>query len=195
MKSIYVDDFKALATGVLGPVRIKRPTRAEGALLFGFKALYLCYMLLAPAFLSPHSLPRLLLLWTVMNGVTGLMLAFMFVVAHVADEVAYLAPDAKTGRVASGWAAAQVATTADFCHGSWFWTHFSGGLNHQVVHHLFPGICHCYYPQLAPIVLRTAAEFGVPYTVFPSFTAALASHFRQLRKMGLPGVPSLATVG
>ena len=41
-------------------------------------------------------------------------------------------PSTKDGAVAMGWAAGQAATTADFSHGSWFWTHFSGGLNYQV---------------------------------------------------------------
>ena len=51
-------------------------------------------------------------------------------VAHVTGEVQF--PKTRNGKVDLGWAAAQVATTADFSHGSWFWTHFSGGLNYQV---------------------------------------------------------------
>lgn len=51
-------------------------------------------------------------------------------VAHVTPDVAFL--KLKDGRLAHDWAAAQVATTADFAHGSFFWTHFSGGLNYQV---------------------------------------------------------------
>ena len=111
----------------------------------------------------------------------------------------------RTGKVPRGWAAAQVATSADFAHGSWFWTHFSGGLNYQVrrltlvdcptirdpvmhrlmyallricvmqchctsqvVHHLFPGICHTYYPAIAPIVLATCQEFKIPYKIYPT---------------------------
>ena len=50
--------------------------------------------------------------------------------AHVTGDVQF--PSTKDSRVAMGWAAAQAATTADFSHGSWFWTHFSGGLNYQV---------------------------------------------------------------
>lgn len=38
----------------------------------------------------------------------------------------------------------------------------------QVVHHLFPGVCHCHYPALAKIVQKTAKEFGVPYKVYPT---------------------------
>ncbi len=37
-----------------------------------------------------------------------------------------------------------------------------------MVHHLFPNICHTHYPAIAPIVLQTCREFGIPYTVFPT---------------------------
>lgn len=50
-------------------------------------------------------------------------------VAHVVDEVEYLRPGSPA--MAKGWAAAQVAASADFSHGSFFWTHVSGGLNYQ----------------------------------------------------------------
>jgi hypothetical protein len=46
-------------------------------------------------------------------------------------DVEFLQANQQTGKVPRGWAAAQVATSADFAHGSWFWTHFSGGLNYQ----------------------------------------------------------------
>lgn len=36
------------------------------------------------------------------------------------------------GLVSRGWAMSQVEGTSDFSHGSWFWTHISGGLNYQV---------------------------------------------------------------
>ena len=51
-------------------------------------------------------------------------------VAHITGEVEFL--DSDGGKVERGWAAGQVATTADFSHGSWLWTQFSGGLNYQV---------------------------------------------------------------
>lgn len=38
----------------------------------------------------------------------------------------------------------------------------------QVVHHLFPNICHTHYPAIAPIVMDTCREFGIPYKVFPN---------------------------
>lgn len=56
-------------------------------------------------------------------------------------------------------------TSQDYGHGSWFWTVFSGSLNYQVVHHLFPGINQYYYPKIAPLIMHTCAEFGITYHV------------------------------
>ena len=87
-------------------------------------------------------------------------------------------------------------TSADFAHGSKFWTHFSGGLNYQVVHHLFPGVCHVHYPALAPIIKEAAAKHGLHYQIYPTFWSALRAHFRHLANVGNPTyVPSLQTVG
>merc|ERR1712216_361415 len=77
-----------------------------------------------------------------------------------------------------------------------FWTHFSGGLNYQVAHHLFPGVCHCYYPDITPVIMKVAKEHGLEYCVYPTFWSALSAHFRHLKNVGQKAyVPSLQTVG
>lgn len=72
-------------------------------------------------------------------------------VAHVVGDVAFLQPEGAPG-VPRGWAAAQVATSADFSHGSFFWTHISGGLNYQVRLLALPrrclGLCMAYIQTL-----------------------------------------------
>jgi fatty acid desaturase len=199
LKSVLVDDFLALSSGSIGSVSISKLTLREQAVFWGGKVLWLLYFIVLPVMKSHHSWSTLLGLWVLSEMVTGWCLALMFQVAHVVPDVEYL--QHTNGKVARGWAAAQVATTADFSHGSWFWTHISGGLNYQVVHHLFPGICHTHYPAIAPIVLDTCKEFGVPYKVYPSFWAALHAHFSHLKTMGAagksvkPSIPSLASVG
>lgn len=57
-------------------------------------------------------------------------------VAHVTEGVKFIEADAH-GRVPHGWAEAQVLASADFAHGSWLWTHFSGGLNYQAGNPVF----------------------------------------------------------
>nr|ADB81956.1 delta 5 desaturase [Lobosphaera incisa]AEU04699.1 fatty acid delta-5-desaturase [Lobosphaera incisa]AID50177.1 delta-5 fatty acid desaturase [Lobosphaera incisa] len=195
IKSVLLDDFMALSSGAIGSVKVAKLTPGEKLVFWGGKALWLGYFVLLPVVKSRHSWPLLAACWLLSEFVTGWMLAFMFQVAHVTSDVSYLEAD-KTGKVPRGWAAAQAATTADFAHGSWFWTQISGGLNYQVVHHLFPGICHLHYPAIAPIVLDTCKEFNVPYHVYPTFVRALAAHFKHLKDMGAPtAIPSLATVG
>ena len=149
----------------------------------------------------PHndSYAKLFALWTLTEFTTGWLLAFMFQVAHVTPDVEFFKVDEKTGVISSNksWAEAQLASSADFAHGSKFWTHFSGGLNYQVIHHLFPGVCHVHYPQLAPLVMDVCKKRGLEYVVYPTFWAALRAHFRHLKNVGGGAfkVPSLHTVG
>jgi len=65
-----------------------------------------------------------------------------------------------------------------------------------VAHHLFPGVCHCYYPDIAPVIMKVAKEHGLEYCVYPTFWSALSAHFRHLKNVGQKAyVPSLQTVG
>jgi len=85
--------------------------------------------------------------------------------------------DLMTGRVGS---------TVDFARGNPLVTWYLGGLNFQVVHHLFPRVCHLHYPALSLIVEDTCREHGVDYRVNESVGAALKSHVRWLKRMGQP---------
>jgi linoleoyl-CoA desaturase len=61
-----------------------------------------------------------------------------------------------------------------------------GGLNFQTEHHLFPRISHVNYPVISTLVEQTCRDCEIRYTEFTSFRAGLASHFRWLRRMGMP---------
>ena len=196
LKSTLLDDFKAWSEGAIGPVKLAQFTPTESMVFWGSKAFYFGYWFVLPLFFSPLGVGSLAAVWLSSEMVTGWLLAFMFQVAHVSDDVSFFERAEDDGVVKKSWAVSQVESTADFCHGSSFWTHFSGGLNYQVVHHLFPGVCHCHYPQLAPIVMKTCKEFGVRYQVYETFWAALSGHIEHLRKVGAEvAIPSLANVG
>jgi len=51
---------------------------------------------------------------------------------------------------------------------------------------LFPQICHTHYAALAPLVEETCRKFGLRYAANKTFRAGVASHFRWLRRMGMP---------
>jgi len=59
-----------------------------------------------------------------------------------------------------------------------------GGLNHQIEHHLAPGVPHPAYPAMADRVRDVCAKRQLAYRVHPTFRAAVASHARWLRAMG-----------
>ena len=82
------------------------------------------------------------------------------------------------------WYKHQVRTAAN--HGGGSWPHFllSGGLNHQIEHHLFPSVNHCHHPRLRPIVRRVCATHGVPYREFGGYRDAFASYYDNVVRLG-----------
>lgn len=82
------------------------------------------------------------------------------------------------------WAAVQCQTSVNWAPGSWFWNHFSGGLSHQIEHHLFPSLCHTNYAYIHDVVEKTCEEYGVPYQSEPSLWVAYGKMLRHLKCLG-----------
>jgi linoleoyl-CoA desaturase len=134
---------------------------------------------------------QILLGFLIMHIIGGLVLSLIFQLAHVVEETEFPLPDAK-GSMEHSWLVHQLHTTANFARNNAFLNWYSGGLNHQVEHHLFPNICHVHYPKIAPIVKKTAKEFGFPYNEHKTFSGALKSHVRMLRRFGAPSLEEIA---
>ena len=75
-------------------------------------------------------------------------------------------------------------TTANFAMGNKVISWFVGGLNYQIVHHLFPRISHVHYPIISKIVMEKAKEFNLPYNKYDTMSEAVASHFRVMKNLG-----------
>jgi linoleoyl-CoA desaturase len=142
----------------------------------------------AMAFVIPLLLHPLWAVLTVYAGTmvtVGIALSIVFQLAHCVEEAQFpRAPD--SGRIETPWAIHQIETTVDFARSNKLLTWSIGGLNLQVAHHLFPRICHVHYPALSRLVEETCRDFGVRYNATRSMGAGLASHFRWLRRMGMP---------
>lgn len=134
--------------------------------------------------------------WQVLVGyalvlaICGLTAAVVFQLAHVVDGPSF--PTAADGKLEDDFWTHQLKTTANFAPRSALAGFLTGGLNHQVEHHLFPRICHIHYAELSTLVEATAKKHGVPYHANPSFFGALASHARWLKAMGASEEVSLA---
>ena len=111
----------------------------------------------------------------------GLGAALIFQLAHV-NGVQAFPRDGRRG----DWALHQLRTTADFAPTSQWFSWWAGGLNMQVVHHIFPGVSQVHFPGIQRIVREYCKETGTTYHVFPSVIAAVRAHFAHLRAMARP---------
>jgi len=88
------------------------------------------------------------------------------------------------GNMKNTWAIHQLFTTSNFSTNNKLMNWFSGGLNFQVEHHLFPRISHIHYKKISKIVKGTALEFNLPYNEYKTTRDAIKSHFNFLKLMG-----------
>lgn len=126
---------------------------------------------------------KVILGFLVMHYTAGLILSVVFQLAHVVEHTENPEPD-ENGEIANTWAIHQLFTTANFAPKNWLVNYFTGGLNHQIEHHIFPNISHIHYTKIAKIVKETAKEFDLPYHEFKTTRAAIYSHFKHLKELG-----------
>lgn len=151
-------------------------------IFWGSKVLNLGIFVVVPSFVFGF-FPTLIGL-LILHGTFGLILSFVFQMAHCVEDTRFPAPDPSSHKIENEWALHQVATTANFAMKSKLVSWYVGGLNFQIEHHLFPRVSHVHYPALSPIVQQTCREFNVPYITYPTFGKAVLSHLRHLRNMG-----------
>ncbi|HSC47494.1 MAG TPA: acyl-CoA desaturase [Gammaproteobacteria bacterium] len=182
LKWQFYDDYRDFIAGRMGVNRFPRP-RGWGLVVFaGGKLTALVLGIGLPLLFHPF--------WTVaafyvlVTAVVGVVLSVVFQLAHTVEEADFPLPQAGTGCIQRPWAVHQVESSVDFARGNRLVSWLVGGLNFQIEHHLFPTLSHVNYPAIAGIVEATCREYGVPYAVNPTFGAAVASHFRWLRRMG-----------
>ena len=154
------------------------------------KTAYFTYVLVLPILFSGAHWLQVVAGWCVMQMVAGFLLAVIFQPAHVLEDHDYT-PAVKGAKLDVDPLTHQLRTTSNFGTGSKVFTFLCGGLNHQIEHHLFPQISHVHLPNIAPIVKKTAEEFGIPYRASTTYMQALGLHTKMLRELGRP-VPAAA---
>jgi len=158
--------------------------RKELIIMSVTKAIYFSVLLVLPIVLGVN--PWIAVLGFVLaHAIAGFIITTIFQLAHVVEGPDHFVPH-PSGTMENTWALHQLGTTANFASASPVVTWFTGGLNHQVEHHLFPHISHVHYRKLSHIVRRTAREFDLSYYEYPSLWSALKSHLRVLKALGQP---------
>ncbi|MFD0993781.1 fatty acid desaturase family protein [Tenacibaculum geojense] len=145
-------------------------------------AYYLLWLVLPIAVLNV-AWWKVLIGFFVMHYTAGIILSIIFQLAHIVPSTEMPSPD-ENGNMKNTWAIHQLYTTANFAPKNWFINFYSGGLNHQVEHHIFPNISHIHYKKIAQIVKETAKEFNLPYNEYKTTRKAIIEHFRHIAELG-----------
>lgn len=179
LRWVLVEDVRRVVVGTIANRRFPRPHGFEAFAFVAGKLFFLTWAVVLPSLFHPA--------WKVLWGtigcgyLVGLALALVVSLGHSVEGISF--PSAPP-RSVDEWCAHQVTASADFGADGGLLTWYTGALNHQVTHHLFPRVSHVHYRALAPVVEEVCARFGLRRTVHPSFLAALGSHHRFLRGLG-----------
>ena len=178
---VTIKDFKYFFARELGPYKDRKHAPREWARLWVFKVVFYSWAVAIPLAMPHISLWEFVAVFLTIHLTAGLILGVVFQLAHVVEHIDYPEPTAD-GAMPDDWMVHELRTTSNFGRASAILRWYVGGLNFQVEHHLFPKVCSLHYPALAPIVERTAKEFGLPYHQHATFWGAVASHYRMLRR-------------
>lgn len=166
-----------------------KPIR-QWSILVITKILYLAVWIVVPILVLDIAWWKVILGFFIMHYTAGLILSIIFQLAHVVESSEMPLPD-EDGNLKNTWAIHQLYTTVNFARNNWFINWYSGGLNHQVEHHIFPHISHIHYQGISKIVKETALEFELPYLEYKTTRKAILSHVKHLREMGVQPEPAI----
>jgi len=83
----------------------------------------------------------------------------------------------------------QVKTSHSFGGTTWLrscWAYlFSGGLNLQIEHHLFPTVNHCHLPQISAMVKELCKKHGVYYHESTGFRQAFGKYLKHMKELSV----------
>jgi linoleoyl-CoA desaturase len=166
---------------------VNRSTKEQNRVIFLkiviSKIIYFGVFFALPVFVFHIAFTKILLGYLIMQFISGIILTVVFQLAHTVEGTTHPIPDEKHS-IENNWFIHQMNTTVNFCRHNKIISWYVGGLNFQVEHHLFPGICHVHYPAISEIVKATAKEFNVPYLENETFMSALKSHINAVIKFG-----------
>lgn len=163
---------------------------AQWSMLIVTKIIYFAVWIVIPMLFFDIAWWKILIGFFIMHYVAGLILSIVFQLAHVVEEAEMPLPDS-TGTMKNTWAIHQLFTTVNFSTKNKIVNWFTGGLNHQVEHHIFPNISHVHYTKISGIVKSTTQEFNLPYYEYKTTRKAFLAHLKHLKEMGIK--PALTT--
>ncbi len=180
---IFNMDFVKYFTGKIYTTDAWKMDTREKAIFWITKTWYLTIYIILPIIYCGF-LPWLAGFF-ITNATLGLVLSFVFQLAHVVETTEFEHVDLdETKHLETAWAQHQIKTTSNFSMNSKLVSWFLGGLNFQVEHHLFPKVSHIHYPAISKIVMQKCKEFNIQYNKYDTMVEAIGSHLRFMKLLG-----------
>ena len=179
---IFLTDFIKYFSRKITGTPINKMETQEHVIFWLSKFFYVFVYIVLPVYFA--GVIPWLLGFTAMHLVKGFTLAIVFQLAHVVEDTHFVDANHTSLKVEQEWAIHQMKTTANFATKNKIISWFTGGLNFQVEHHLFPKVSHVHYPAISKLLQEACERFNVPYICYPTLTSAIASHYRFMRQLG-----------
>jgi len=179
---VFFTDYQKYFTKRVGVIPIQHMTLADHLVFWGFKLLHILVFVMVPVWLV--GVKAWLIGFLLYACFTGIILSIVFQLAHTVEATHFPSANEK-GKMEDEWAVHQISTTANFATQNKLISWFTGGLNFQVEHHLFPKISHVHYPEISKIVKQVCQEYNIKYHEYKRTTHAVLSHIRHLKNMGV----------
>lgn len=155
------------------------------------KLLYFVFAIVIPLFVIEAKWWEILICFMSMHGIAGIIMACVVKLGHIVDNVSHAVPD-ENGIIQNSWIVHELEVSSNFSIDNRFISWFTGGLNFQIEHHLFPRTCSVHYSQISPIIQELTKKHGFPYHVNKNMLSGLLSHYKTLKRLSLPGNPQVA---
>eukprot|EP01006_Ploeotia_vitrea_P039417 TRINITY_DN66349_c5_g11_i1.p1 TRINITY_DN66349_c5_g11~~TRINITY_DN66349_c5_g11_i1.p1 ORF type:complete len:526 (-),score=294.35 TRINITY_DN66349_c5_g11_i1:187-1764(-) len=172
-----VSDFMNFWEGAVGHV-VFHPTKKDWQFILFSKSLFFVLHVFAPWYF--HGPAYALKAFLLFMATTAYYMEMIFITNHISSGLSPVAPKE------AHWAVRNCLATVNWSSTSHIANIISGGLCHQVEHHLFPSVSSYLYPRISPIVRQTCEEFGIPYHTEKSFFTAWIRMATFLRDLGTP---------
>ena len=180
LEYVFVRDFQSFFFPNHSYLTRTRHPLSEYFILFAGKAFYFTYMLILPVVVMKEPVLLVLAAFFIVHLIVGLSVVLVFQTTHVIEDTYF---PLHRSEFENG-VYHVFATTADYATENPVVGWLVGGLNHHVVHHLCPYVCHTHYAPLTRIVKQTSEEFGVPYRQHATMTKAIWHHLQLLKQLG-----------
>lgn len=118
---------------------------------------------------------RIIYSYVVSHMIGSLIIAIIFQVSHISSKLQF--------NNNNNWIENEIKSTQDYRVNCKITSMVTGGLNMQVLHHLFPKVSQIYYPLIYEHVEHKLKKEEICITKYQTFFEAFSTHIKQLSRM------------